>query len=747
MAQQEGQCKNYDLCGIAARHETVSADKSAFICPECGGPLRAVLSGSGQPRRPLKWLGLIAAAGIAASGWAAFGPSLWAPQPADGDTNPPLLTETRLSSPGPTGPSLRPVGCSPAPLLMPGKRTLFQRVLTRPDAILTTNPGEPTGQALPPLLTFYVYQRRMVGGEGWVEVGPDAGCHTTGWIKEERTVAWKQQIVVTFDNPAGRNRVMLLKDAGDVSKIAALPQPGLELGRMIGAVQSGRPDPRVVAAEPENYLDFKRNFYLLPIVDFTETIVKGQRVHLLKVHSIAEESVPSSVPPLVKAAVVFVIDSTISMGKYIERTKEAVRQIYKHLSNSPGGHEIRFGLVAFRSDTRKHPIELEYVAKLFVDPNTDNSAAEFEAGIAQVRAASVPTERFDEDAYAGIMLALQSIDWSPYLARHIVLISDAGALDATDPLSKTGQSAKDVAAIARFRDIYLYTIHLKTPEGLTLQNHLKAAQQYQQLTESALTSGSLYYPVEHAEDVANFGPWIDCAVRGMTHTIRTVGEAPDPARRAAVELCPEGGTKVTQMRKDAELIGHALHLKYLGLTPAGQTPLSDFAGWIWDHDLERPVRPTVEIRVLLTKNQLSNLANGVRRILEAAKSGRTNSDQFHRSLVDFSSAMGHDAALAKPVEDLTIADLGILGEFVDDLPYKSVIMNISQEAWENMSDSEQDDHIRAIENKLERYGIYEADCTSWVDLANPQRDRSSGCDAVASDDGELVYPVPLDALP
>lgn len=751
MAQQEGQCKNYDFCGIALRREIVKAEANAFICPECRQPLKDVPGNFSRVRRLGAWLGLIATGAIAVVSWLAFGPSPAGPTPGVSRTQ---ASESRADPPlvappvaDPVAPVLGPISCSPAPLLMPGKRTLYQRVLIRPDAFLAVNPGNADGRPLSPLLTFYVYQRQSAGGEPWIQVGADPDCHTAGWVREERTVPWKQQIVVTFDNPAGRDRVLLFKDATEIRRLAALPRPADELAPLLASLRSGQHNSRVIAAEPENYVDFTRNFYLLPILGFEEAASDaGMPLHLLKVHSIAEaQAKPAEAPPA-KAVVVFVIDSTISMKKYITRTKDAVRQIFEQLSHLPGGNEIRFGLVAFRSNVQANP-GLEYVAKVFVDPNGVDNAADFEAGIAQVDEARVSSARFDEDAYAGVMLALESIDWSPYLGRHIVLISDAGALDANDSLSQTRKAAGEVAAAARDRDVVLYAIHLKTPDGRKVGNHSKAAGQYSQLTKSVLTGDSLYYPVENAGAIADFGTMIDCAARSMTHNIRSVGDSASTPERSLVELCPQRNEQVTQMRKDAELIGRALRMKYLGLTPAGQPAPKDFAGWVSDRDLGNPVRPSVEVRVLLTKNQLSNLSNGVRVILEAAKSGRASAAQFYRSLVDFASRMGRDPALAKPSENLKIADLGILGEYLDDLPYKSATMALDQNTWENWSDSQQGDFIRGIENKLERYGHYESDCTLWTDLASPEGKGGGGCNRGSSNSGAMVYPVPIDALP
>ena len=82
------------------------------------------------------------------------------------------------------------------PLLMEGKRTLFQRIIMRPDASLYSaangNKLRPT-QAFEP---FYVFER---DGD-WLKVGASPTREAEGWAKENKSVEWRQNIVVAFTN-------------------------------------------------------------------------------------------------------------------------------------------------------------------------------------------------------------------------------------------------------------------------------------------------------------------------------------------------------------------------------------------------------------------------------------------------------------------------------------------------------------------------------------------------------------------
>ncbi|MEX5669633.1 serine/threonine protein kinase, partial [Pseudomonas neuropathica] len=83
-------------------------------------------------------------------------------------------------------------------------------------------------------------------------------------------------------------------------------------------------------------------------------------------------------------------------------------------------------------------------------------------------------------SYAGVMQAIDKVDWSPFGARYVVLITDAGALDGDDKLSGTGLNAEQVRIEASNPGVAIYTLHLKTAAGA--KDHANAEAQYQALS-------------------------------------------------------------------------------------------------------------------------------------------------------------------------------------------------------------------------------------------------------------------------
>ena len=104
------------------------------------------------------------------------------------------------------------------------------------------------------------------------------------------------------------------------------------------------------------------------------------------------------------------------------------------------------------------------------------------------------------------------MDWSEYEARYIVLVTDAGARDADDPLSGTGMEPKACGKLAQDKGIAIFVLHLLTPA--TMANHATAAAQYRALADFP-GIGSLYYGVPTG-DVEKFGEALD-ALAGQDH--------------------------------------------------------------------------------------------------------------------------------------------------------------------------------------------------------------------------------------
>jgi hypothetical protein len=642
------------------------------------------------------------------------------------------------------------------PLLMPEKQTIYQRVLTRPEAQLMAHAGDAKGTLQPALSRFYVYERKDLDGKEWLLVGADSHGKTDGWMAADATLPWKQQMTLAFTNPANRDRTLMFKNRKDVLNIVQAEIPAVAVAPIRQAVETGKGDPRILSIEPAEYIDIHKKFYLLPILEAEEVVTNQGYVRVLEVASVTadgeatspaasgatEKPEKAAVLRTFTAAVVFVIDSTISMGPYIDRTREAVRRIYDKVEKAGLLDQVRFGLIAYRSNVKASP-GLEYVSKVYADPTEVKDGHDFLNKVADLRPATVSSARFDEDAYSGVMSALQGIKWSEFGGRYVVLITDAGALKGSDELSGTQLGAEQVQIEAERLGLALYTLHLKTPAGK--RNHASAEQQYRTLTNNAIARRSLYYPVD-AGSVDEFGRIVDGLSDAIVQQVRaaSMGElSPGSARTAKPDEAAsekEEAEKpmdlVEQAQSDARLLGHAMALAYLGRVQGTEAPKL-FTAWLADRDFANPDLATTEVRVLVTKNELSNLHDVVKAILDAGEKAQNEvgTADFFDLLRSSAAHLARDPNQLNDPNATKLGELGLLDEFLDGLPYKSDVMMLTSDRWEQWSTSEQEDFLDNLRRKLRLYQIYHDDTDLWIALSE------------GADPGESVYPVPIKALP
>ena len=630
------------------------------------------------------------------------------------------------------------------PLLQEGKQTLFQRVLTTPGCQLSPAAGGSPAGEQPPFSRFYVYERANAANAEWLKVGPDSFGKTVGWLPASCTVDWKMQLTLAFTNPANRDRLLFFKERSTLEGILDAPDPVSHIAPLRAKLKQGKLAEGILAQEPEYFVDLQKEFYLLPVLSGEEVMTEeGFRTRILNVASVSKAEAtssnagatsnganPQAVTSQLKefsAAVVFVIDSTISMDPYIQRTRDAIGKVYAQIEKENLGKQVKFGLVAFRSSTDAVP-GLEYVSKMYADPNSVKDGADFLTKVADLKQAKVSSSSFDEDAYAGVMHAIDQVDWSQFGARYVVLISDAGAIEGDDKLSKTGLSAEQVRIEASNPGVAIYSLHLKTKAGLN--NHGKAEAQYQALSTYPGTNTSLYYPVD-AGDLDAFGRKVDALATAITGQVKAAYMGEDAIGSA---LNAKQDPAEQKMLEDAALIGHAMRLAYLGEKTGSQAP-PVFQAWIADRDPIKQNVPTTDVRVLLTKSQLSDLSDVLKQILDAANEGLISPTEMFERLRAVAATMGADPNQLKQNGNAKLADLGMLGEYLEDLPYQSEVLNLDEETWKSWDGLAQEKFIRTLSTKLRHYQRYNADVDRWVALAKD------------SDARDNVYPVPLEMMP
>ena len=617
------------------------------------------------------------------------------------------------------------------PLPIEGKDGLYQRIIVRPGAVAAERPeANAPGKPIPGFSVFYVYERQGHGTDSWVEIGSALDGRTEGWIDGAKTIEWKHNLVLAFNNPAGRERAMFFADA-DVPRRLWLDtetRAGQAM-RYRNEAMTGTNGP-VIALEPDSYVDITRRFYFLPVLSAEQiTASRDEKARLLEVISAPAPAagVPISDADALrsyKGAVVFLVDSTVSMGPYIQQTREAIRRIIERIQNTELGNNFRFGLIAYRDHMGGNQA-LEYVTLPAYLPNFAEPAQKVLDNLNAVQEAKASNRDFDEDAIAGLKIALDKVAWQDFGGRYIILITDAGTRDATDPLSETRLGIPEIKAIARSeaKQVAIYAIHLMTPEGGPA-NHARAERQYKELTDYG-AAGSLYYPVPGG----GAGPFRQIADYVSDNLLAQVAQT---VGRPIVVAAPQTETE-RQIARQASIVGTAMRLSYLGRSRE-QTMPDIIRSFVLDEDPADPIpaRKPLDVRVLITKNQLSDLAKTARTVIDAANANRLSPENFFDQVRAATTATVRDPRRIAESQRLA----GLFADFIKDLPYESPIMEITPEQWrDGMAPSERREIVNALEGKLRLYEELNGQPSLWVGF-----DGRQGT-------GEAFYPLPIDQLP
>jgi hypothetical protein len=604
------------------------------------------------------------------------------------------------------------------PLLMEGKKSLYQRVLSVPQARLYEIPvPSASSSEIIPFSVLYVYEK----SDDWLKVGYDSFGDGAGWVRRDQAIVWNQALTVSFKDPQDIQRVMMFANKEDLQKLVDDYNIDGYEALYNGIVNNEIPENSpVIAIQPEAHLDIRENFYLVPIKQHEDVYLGNEQARLLQIASVPLEDGDGDAAPVVASAaekrsyrsgIHFVIDSTQSMGPYIDRTREAVARVYSAIEKQGLSNQVSFGLTAYRDNIVQVP-ELEYLTRRYVNLQQGVDVKEFFDRVNSLTAAEVSSRDFREDAYAGVKSAIEETDWTDFDARYVVLITDAGPRESHDSLGATRLSAQALRQIAFDKGVSIWVLHLRTPaEGADNES---AEALYKELSFFP-GIGDFYYGVRLGE-VDEFGNVLETLANQITQQVlaTTNGLPPIPLQQQeqvaqtaqTAEAAPE--TQLGQLQERVAKLGNALRMRYLQ-KKSGQPPPAVFDAWMIDRDFVNPERSAVDVRVLLTRDQLSDLKSVMQQVLQLAEEGVLSPQNFIDDLKSLAATVSRDPS----------------GE----------VMGLTLETWEEWSAKMQIEFMYRLEGKINYYQALHDHTDLWV---------TPGGGPV---NGNSVFPVALDLLP
>ncbi len=618
-----------------------------------------------------------------------------------------------------------------APLLQEGKKTLYQRVISHPTAVLHAEPGEQSkvvNKGLRPFTPLYVYER---SGD-WLNVGRDTR-RAEGWIPAGKTTAWNQSLTLLFADRSERDPVLFFREMETLKDLCATGSISRQMEEFKAAAGRGTDDPRIVAIEPENSSVDQNRFYIMPILDTKELY---EEIKFLRVASIDPGSIAKKMQGIGTGAaggkprtgIAIVMDTTISMGPYISQSRALIKKIFDRLEKTDVSEHVGFAFVAFRNSTAAVP-GLEYTAEVISDFVTAKNRKALESSLAKVREASVSSHSFNEDSLSGIYNAVERLNWQDYDSRLILLLTDAGPLPGDDRYRSVSLAPQELNDFAAQKGIWIVAAHIRTQAGR--ENIEYAQKAYGELTRK---DGS-YYPIQaktYEQGVRQFADVTDKLAKTMEETVTKTARG-ELQTRPSEEKASTPEEAADQL---AQRIGYAMQLRYLGRVNRTQVP-QVVDSWIADKDPVQLSRgrhvPSVEVAVLLTKTQLNDMYQTIATVIDnAERTKKTDSRDFFQGILSASVRAARDPNL--PTQGKTLSQLGVLDEFLEGLPYKSDLMMLTEDAWYRKSIGEQTEIINRLKSKLARYEEYDRDRHNW---------ESFGMHSAS----DWVYRIPLSMLP
>ncbi len=611
---------------------------------------------------------------------------------------------------------------------------------------------------LPAFQPLFVFARELPAAgqgdllvQGRYQVGTAEKGPPLGWMAAGDLLEWRQALIAAFTHPGSgeeaRQRVLMFPRLEDLETLVDEDERELNSLKLYDRIDSGEIPPEVSSKEPEAFVDIGQDFYLLPVVDYRLLDLDGDELRLVRLASAlpGERADPERPDRLdnpgyrrqaaqqrpdperiasLGVDLVFVMDMTRSMQPYLDRTKAAVAAIAEGVAKAGLEERLRFGLVGFRDDVEKAP-DLEFTRRNFTPALVDGPAF---AKLLEddAKAASVSSPGYSEEVFAGVEEGLDSA-WRDNSLKVLVLVGDASGHPPDHPQSTTKKDAKVLRMAAQDRQVHILAIQLLNPKFP--EDQALAEAQFGELAKERASGQAVLLQVRtDAED--DYRQAVERSVANLVALIETAGTAYADGLPPEVAAEPNDDSIGAQADQVMQRLIRSAMVEYLG---QDAKPPRDLLIWAADRDLTNPSIRSLEVRVLLTREQLSDLILALERILAAMQEASISNLDF------FDALQGLAAQSLKRPDDIARVDglrqSGLVPSFIESLPYVSEVLALNRDSYASLTAEQRADLNQRLLAKLSQYRKINETVDGWTPL-NPQ-----------AEGGRRVYPLQLDYLP
>lgn len=631
--------------------------------------------------------------------------------------------------------------CQPGSVCLEEATQLPLRILPRPFASMYREAAAAEDSVLqanmPAFKPLYVFARQGLDlslpsdPRGWYQVGRSK-AEPEGWMQARDVLEWRQALLVSYTHPGneleGRSPVLMFSDRAALEAVVDDMDMAGKAKGLYESINGGNVPNSVVSMEPQRFVDITRKFYVLPILQWSQTRIDGDDARLLQLAA----AVPGSrgadtlsspdyleqaqvgrsaggAMPGVLTDVVFVIDTTRSMQPFIDMTREAVAGMTRKFS-AETADRFRFGLVVYRDSLEVAP-QLDYVTRNLT-PELVSGEKLVELLETEGGATAVGSVDYAEEAFAGVDVALRS-RWRDGALRFVILIGDASSHPKGHPQNTTGKDETDLRREYDDAQVHLFAIHLQDPRAA--EDHPRALAQFSHLARVRGTAETSAIREVNANDEAQYRELVE-HLTGRINSLQGETMGGSAAESAPLE--------------EFDKLWEAALIEYVGKEA---TPPKDIVAWTLDRDLINPADRSLEVRVLVTREQLSSLSQSLDQVVQALMRAQVTQGQFFEALQSVSGQ-----AMKRPDEiggAATLAQSGLLPAFIQSLPYKSDILSLTDDMFASMTAEQRSQLEWSVLAKLDQYRTINEQVDAWFRLNDTDPDQ------------DLVYPLHIDYLP
>lgn len=612
---------------------------------------------------------------------------------------------------------------------------LFREAAADDAAVVSAN--------MPAFHPLYVFERRgldlsaAADPKGWYQVGRTR-AEPEGWMQARDVLEWRQALLVSYTHPGGplegRNPVLMFNDRAALESVVDdMDMAGRARG-LYAELKDGKTPDHIVSMEPQRFVDITQQFYVLPILQWSQLQIDGDDARLLQLAAAVPRSRgadtldnqeyrdqaqvgrsgASAALKDVKVDIVFVVDTTRSMQPFIDMTREAVANMAKSFT-ADTADRVRFGLVTFRDSVEAVP-QLEYLTRNLT-PELANGETLVGLLDEQARATAVGSLDYAEEVFAGVDVALRS-NWRDGAFRFVILVGDASGHPKGHAQNTTGKDEVDLRREYDDAQVHLLAIHLQNPQAA--EDHPLAIAQFGHLARVRGDESKSALEQVNAFDEADYRALVT----------RVTGDINTKLNATLGVATTDAGAEAAAPLDSVSSLWEAALIEYIGKEA---NPPKDIVAWALDRDLVNPADRALDVRVLVTREQLSTLAQSLDQVVQALMRAEVTQAQFFESLQSVSGQ-----TMKRP-EDIgaaaNLADSGLLPAFIQSLPYRSDILSLTDDMFASMTTEQRSQLEWSILAKLQQYRAINEQVDAWFRLNDADPDR------------DMVYPLHLDYLP